>query len=1730
MATAKKRNIINDQVVVVQTMQSEGGAAGAVHGALAAGGCSSTFTASQGLLLMIPNLYLIAGELMPTVFHIAARTVAKHALSIYNDHSDVMACRQTGFAQLCANNVQEVMDLALVSHLATMKGRVPVMHFFDGNRVSAEISKVDKIHYDDMKQLFHAGLLQNNLRRYGLNPTSPISRGIGQRPDIFFQNTVLAQQFYDAFPGIVQETMDEVGALTGRKYKLFDYVGHPEPKDVMVIMGSAADTVEQYVRHLVQTSNEAVGVMKVHLYRPWSAAHLLEAMPKSVERVSVLDRTREDGASGNPLFLDVCVTINEAGRHPLITGGTYGLSSKELTPAMVQSILDNARSANPRRRYVIGIHDDVTNTSLKFGKDDDASLPSDITQAMLWGFGQDGSVGASKQTIKTLSDNTNLNVQGFYEYDSHKGGGVTISHLRFGESEIKAKYSVKNADFVACHKASYIKKYDIVDYLKPNSTFLLNSPWNTIETIEKEVPDKVKRILAEKNTKFYNIDASKIAYNQGLGQRINMIMQTCFYRLSGVLPFEEALDLQRKAIQDVYGRKGPKIVKANIDAAAAAVSGINEIEYDREKWMGISQDADMPDLIQHWNIPDNKIGEYCVDLMEPIVRLKGDDLPVSSLVPGGFVPSSTTKYEKRGIAEKIPVWYPDKCTQCNYCAITCPHAVIRPFLASKQELKDAPATYPSRKAQGQELAGLNYSIVISPMDCTGCEVCVQVCPDDALEMQFFDEVAADHRPWWDFAEALPQKEDKMDKFTVKGSQFQEPFLEFHGACAGCGETPYMKLATQLFGKNMVIANASGCSSVWGGTCGSQPYSVDKDGHGPAWGRSLFEDNAEYGYGMYLSAKARYDALKEDAAEVISEGAGSDELRSLLGEWKDIHVNDLDKGNALARKITKQLVGEFSAHPTLERMWNSSELFRPQSHWLVGGDGWAYDIGFGGLDHVLAKGENVNILIMDTEMYSNTGGQISKSTPQAAVVKFASSGNPRQKKDLGLIARTYENIYVASVAMGANYNQSVKAFREAQDFPGPSIILAYSPCIDWGIDMKYMMEAQKLAVESGYWNLYRYDPRKATPMQLDSKKNKVALNNYLNTENRFSRLIRTDNNLAVFLQSGLGTFNDRRQEMLKRESLTDLDLMEYLAKRIDPSALTGADKVAILYASETGTAEQLASEFSMEFARRDMRTMVGSLDDFDFDELATTKDVVILAATCGQGEFPGNSKTFWDQIQKDHPADMLKDTNFYVFGLGDSHYVHFNYVAKELYNRLEALGGNMKVPIGMGDDQHEDKFETELEEWMPTTWGVMGAKEPEKVLLPPSYKVKVTTAAETDARPKSDFVVPPGGTLLTMKTNKLLSPDGYERDIRHYEFNIKDTGVAYEVGDSLGVYAHNSSEQVSELLNFMGLHHDDILHIEDQSDKKDPLPTVMTAEQLFGQVLDMFGKPKRRFYEMMSIISEDDEDRQKLETLISMEGKEDYRTFVNETMTVFDIIKMFPSCRPTIENLIDYVPRIKPRLYSIASSPAMTPDEIHLCVIVDDWTTPGGRYKKGLCSDYLTGHKEGTAQLATRINPGVIEMPPTHETPFILTGLGTGIAPIMSIMEDRVVAHNEGVKTGPMALFFGTRNSHAEYTYGEYMESLVDRGILTHLKTAFSRDQAKKVYVQDRVRENPEIIYDYLVKQNGMFYYCGTGGAAPERVKDAVTDALTEASGSPRSEMEDYVTQMQIDGRWNVEAW
>ena len=1136
-ATEGRKNIFG-QTVQVTEMQSEAGAAGAVHGSLSAGALTTTFTASQGLLLMIPNLYKVAGEQLPGVFNVSARALASHALNIFGDHSDVYACRQTGAAMLCESSVQEVMDLTPVAHCAALKGKLPFINFFDGFRTSHEIQKIETWDYEDLKDLVDMDAI-DAFRNHALNPNHPCQRGSAQNPDIFFQAREACNPYYDAMPAIVQEYMDKVNEKIGTDYKLFNYYGAADAEKVIIAMGSVCDTIEETIDYLT-AAGEKVGVVKVRLYRPFCAQALIDAIPDTVKYINVLDRTKEPGAQGEPLFLDVVSALKGSKFDAVpVNGGRYGLGSKDTTPAQIVAVFNNA----DKERFTIGINDDVTNLSLEVGAPL-VTTPEGTINCKFWGLGADGTVGANKNSIKIIGDNTDMYAQAYFDYDSKKSGGVTMSHLRFGKKPIKSTYLIHKANFVACHNPSYVNKYNMVQELVDGGTFLLNCSWD-MEGLEKHLPGQVKAFIADHNIKFYTIDGIKIGKEIGLGGRINTVLQSAFFKLASIIPEEEAIDLMKKAAKATYGRKGDKIVQMNYDAIDAGAKQVVEIEVP-ESWKSCEDEGLFTPEVKGGK---DDVVAFVKNIQSKVNAQEGNTLPVSTFTDyaDGSTPSGSAAYEKRGIAVDIPVWQSENCIQCNRCAYVCPHAVIRPVALTEDELAKAPEGTKAIDMIG--MPGMKFTMTVSAYDCTGCGSCVNVCPgkkgEKALVMANMEENAAE-QDIFDFGREIEVKPEVVAKFkpeTVKGSQFKQPLLEFSGAFAGCGETPYAKLITQLFGDRMYIANATGCSSIWGNSSPSTPYTMNSKGQGPAWSNSLFEDNAEFGYGMLLAQKAIRKRLKEEVETVAASEQASAEVKAACQEYLDTFTCGITNGDA-----TDKLVAALDGCDcdTCKDIVKNKDFLAKKSQWIFGGDGWAYDIGFGGVDHVLASGEDINIMVFDTEVYSNTGGQSSKATKTGATAQFAAGGKETKKKDLASMAMSYGYVYVAQIAMGGDFNQTVKAIAEAEAYPGPSLIIAYAPCINHGIK-KGMSKAQteeKLAVDCGYWNNFRFNPaaEKGSKFTLDSKQPKEEdYQAFLDGEVRYNALKRANPEKAARL------FAKNEAEAMERydylSKLTDLYKVE-----------------------------------------------------------------------------------------------------------------------------------------------------------------------------------------------------------------------------------------------------------------------------------------------------------------------------------------------------------------------------------------------------------------------------------------------------------------------------------------------------------------------------------------------------------------------------------------------------------
>lgn len=1105
------------QALAVKEMESELGAAGATHGALAGGALATTFTNSQGLLLMIPNMYKISGEMLPGVFHVGTRSTASHALSIFSDHQDVMATRATGFAMLSSNTVQEAMDLAVVAHLSAIDGSIPVLHFFDGWRTSAEMDTIEVVPFETIRPLVNWDNVEE-FRRKAMNPEHPDIRGTAQNPNVFFQNREAPNKYYSAFPAIVEAAMDRFAKATGRQYRLFDYYGDPDATDVIVSMGTSCEVIEETIDYLKESGYaRKLGVICVRLYRPWDEEKFLAALPPTAERVAVLDRTKEPGSLGEPLYLDVATTVQYSGRNVRVLGGRYGLGSKEFSPAMVKAIYDYMASENPRRQFTVGINDDVTGLSIDVP---DFTLPDNKTlESVFFGIGHDGTVGSVKQLANILSDTVGFNVQAYFQYSAKKSGGYTISELRLSNDVIKSEYRIERADIVVCNKTNYVNKFDMIDNLKEGGIFLLCAPWNQSD-IDANLPARIKNLIARKKAKFYVLDGVKVAEANNLGMRVNMIMATAYLKLLGDrINFNSAFEELKNIVSTTYMHEGGQVVTDNLNAMNSALSSLIEITYDPVQW-AVAKDIEKTSFLP--------VPPFVKEVAEVCDELKGDELPVSLMNPAGITPVGTTAYEKRRIAINVPKWNVANCVECTECSFVCAHAAIRPYLLTPEEKAKAPQGYDSKEGHGApQLHQYQFRIQVYAEDCTGCGSCAVICPGKALDMVPLDTQIPQQIEMLDFSEAnVSSKAGVIDRFTINGSQFYPPLLEFSGACAGCGETPYVKLLTQLFGERMLIANATGCSSIWGADFPSMAYCTNPEGKGPAWGNSLFEDNAEYGYGIAVAMEQRRNRIKQLAEEVIADTSFTDEnIKNSLSAW----VNAFTDPTASAQNgsvLVKAIEASGNKDPRLQEIVNASDILGVKSVWAIGGDGWAYDIGFGGLDHVLATNQNINVLVMDTECYSNTGGQTSKATPHSAMAKYSPDGKRTFKKDLGRMMMTYPNVYVAQIALGANYQQAIDALREAEQHDGPSIVIAYCPCIEHGIrtGMSHTIVEEKLAVKSGYWQLYRYNPQLVAegknPLTVDSPAPDGTLLDYINNEDRYADLKMTDPKEAAILQPEL----------------------------------------------------------------------------------------------------------------------------------------------------------------------------------------------------------------------------------------------------------------------------------------------------------------------------------------------------------------------------------------------------------------------------------------------------------------------------------------------------------------------------------------------------------------------------------------------------------------------------------
>ena len=1742
LSAQRKLNAFGN-VSSVRQLQSEAGAAGSVHGGLSVGAMTTTFTASQGLLLMIPPMYKIAGEFLPAVFHVSARAIAGQALSIFGDHSDVMSCRATGFAMLCSNSVQESADMALVAHIATLKASIPFMHFYDGFRTSHEIQKIQMFNTDFVKHLLPTDAIQK-FRDGALNPTHPYLKGTSQGPEVYMQNVEMCNSHYDRVPDFVEETFAALHKYTGRSYSLFEYHGDPNAEMVVVCMGSGVSVIRETLAFEKFGANR--GVICARLYRPWKVDKFLEFIPKTCKRIAVLDRTKESGSLAEPLFLDVVGSVINMDNCPRVIGGRFGLGSREFTPEMVHAVFLNLESSKPKHPFTVGINDDVTNLSLPYHMHNVNSVPAGTRQCLFWGMGSDGTVGANKNVIKIIGQNTDLKVQGYFAYSAYKAGGLTMSHLRFGPEEIKSSYQLRRADYVAAHRTQYVFDFNVAENLNDKGTFLLNTQW-AVEDINRLLPAGVKRDIANRDARMFVIDANRVAVENGMGRRVNNILMTCFFKLSEVLPMEEAIALFKSAIQKTYGKKGQHVVDANNKAVDAALANLHQVHYDLDLWKNAKDSESDTGSTGTGDVEQNPTEKFVTDILLKVQKREAD-LPISAFkeYEGGKLPMGTANYEKRGIALNVPIVNMDKCTQCNYCSFVCPHAAIRPFLLDDDEAERAPESFNTKKSRGvPEFAGMQYRIQVAPLDCTGCQLCAIACPDEALTMTPLAEVSDREAENWAYARALPNRAEILPaqtRSTLKGSQFYQPLLEFSGACEGCGETPYVKLLTQLYGERMVIANATGCSSIWGGSFPSVPYTTNNKGLGPAWGNSLFEDNAEYGYGMVMSIATRREYLKRLVDSVVS----SQELVDLCDATVLAHLKDWQVGwtnDIVCQKVYDGLKdtidAEASKHPTFDEIAKNKDMLPKICIWLIGGDGWAFDIGYGGLDHIMAQGVDVNVLVLDTEVYSNTGGQVSKATMAGAVHKFATGGRTRNKKDLGMLMMEYGDVYVASISSSANMAQTVRAIVEAERYNGSSLILAYSPCIEHQYIKPFsqQIEHTKLAVDSGYWPLYRFNPALADvgelPLQLDSKKLKADIKTMLNKENRFSILRRTKPEMA-----------DKCLEQLEKWAVERFQRLKFRSEYGDYGQLINSqgqdeDAVFILYGSETGNAEELAGRACRTLKNRGLTAKVKSFYEVGVEDVAAMRNVIIFCSTAGQGEFPGNTKDFWAALRQANPEEKpFENVNVATFGLGDSCYVFFNVAALNLHKRFLELGATEVMSVGMGDDCDDDKFETAFADWFPEYLLAVKAPEEQNVVETPDASVyQVVDRPAAEIKPCLHM----GTRHIKLVENRRITPTDYDVEVRHLEFDLSGTDMKYALGDSLAIWPQNDPVEVDKFCMHYGYNPNRWVQIRpvgtESNAKYDVLfKNDITVRQLFVECLDFAGKPTRGFYDGLWKHCKDPNEKESARKLLTTdEGKCQVKGWLKSSLTFFDVMKIFPSIMPSLEEMIDLLPLIRCRYYSIASCQKFVgEDKLQLCVGIVDWMNPQGALRTG----EATGTIRRFAQIGESLSHTVcgaikataFNLPPTDLHPIIVAGMGTGLAPFRAFIQHRVWLKRSGKPVGPMTVYFGCRYAAKDFLYGEEMNAYLEEGVLTELKCAFSRDTDKKHYIQHEIYNDPDTFFKRFITEEGYFYLCGSAKQVPIDIRRAVTTVLSMNGGLSFEEADERLTQLILQGRYNVEAW
>merc|ERR1719265_1191628 len=1477
----------------------------------------------------------------------------------------------------------------------------------------------------------------------------------------------------------------------------------------------------------------------VHLFRPWSVKHFMSQLPATVRRVAVLDRCKEHGV-GEPLYTDVCATLQSKPGIRII-GGRYGLASKDFSTGMAHAVFVNLASSKPKHPFTVGIVDDVSNLHLEYTEIQ--TVPEGTVQCMLFGFGSDGTVGANKNAIKMISKETSLYTQGHFAYDALKAGGITCSHLRFGPNPIKSSYEISaGCTYLAVHKKEYLQTFSVESIFGPlqeGGVFVLNSPWTNSQLLRENLKLEFRQLLVQRKVLVYNIDASSVARKAGMGRLINNIMQTVFFQLAHIMDPASAISLFKREVEKTYKNKGPEVVKRNIDAIDMALDNLFLIELP-PGW-----EHPQPGEIQRpLRERDGTEPTWVTEVLDPMQLRMGGSLPVSKFVPGGAVELGMTQWAKRGVAAKIPVVDMDKCTQCNKCASICPHAVIRPFLASPAELKGAPSAFETRRAVGgNAYAGLHFRIQVSPMDCTGCEVCVTSCPDNALSMEGLPKaINQGHKDNWNFAMTLPSRGDRFDTFSVKGAQFNQPLLEFSGACEGCGETPYAKLLTQLFGKRLIVANATGCSSNWGASAGWVPYTVDnKSGRGPAWGNSLFEDNAEYGLGMVLSMNQRRSHLAKCVEDAINSRVGGTDVQQALVQWYEKRA-DKEMSQMFGERLTALLEPEAKAKALpkeLKEVWRMRDILARPSMWMMGGDGWSNDIGFGGIDHAVALGEDINILILDTEVYSNTGGQSSKATPLGSVAKFAQKGKRTQKKDLGGLLMAYQGVYVASCAMGANFQQCVRALQEAEEHNGPSVVICYSPCIEHRTKtgLANMGNDMKAAVECGYWPLYRFDPRRKEvgepPFQLDAKTTNGKVVDFLRNQNRYSQLERSCPDDAKKLVKDLDDHLSERMELMRRRAA------DPGVATIQKTSEGLQTELLIVYGSETGTAEAVARRFAKHAKHRGC-AIRACTEMNDICDLPSQSAVAVVAfiATCGDGEIPGGALQFKEAIQNFGSNDLSRHT-FTIFALGDRGYAKFCEAGKFFDERLERCGAKRVADIGIGDACDEDGWETGYTAWLPCALSKLGVPEEKESHLPPAPPFTVEDCvALDDSHPGSNVLVPsqlcpPGAQLARVVENRRLPPSDYERDIRHFVIDNTEVDLPFNLGDAVGLYPQNLPEDVEEALAWFGFPADRPLSLTCVDDTASARLVALgrqwtTARQLFTEVLDVFGKPSRSFCKALAKFASATE----AADLTKRAEGPGFKELQDRSASYFDIFKMFPSAKPSLAHILGLVPAMKWRLYSIANSADYTPGVIELTVVINQWPSKSG-LKTGTSTNYIQKLRIGDRIAATMTN-GTFIFPKDDRTPMVMTGLGTGIAPIRSFVQDRMykklVLKQE---VGPMVVFYGCRHEREEFFYKEEWALYKKEGVLTSLVNAFSHDKPhyppQMIFVNQRMLEHTQMLGELLGQQGGYFYMCGLAVAVPG-IDRALKESIVQEGICTKEGEDIWMEEMKKSGRYSQESY